>query len=449
MCVNVNKKRDFQNSKEWLYFSVLASLGFFIRFLWILTVQNPPISDFAVYQKLAESIFQNQGYSYLGYPTALRPPLYPIVLGYTYKLFGNTNIFYGKLLNVFLSLFISLLIFLIFKKIIKNKRLFWASFIFCVFLPNYIAYCNTLGTEILSLFLLTLIIFLQIYLKSNWLKYLTIGGLVGALSLTKTFFILYPVVITLTEWLNNKNIQKALKNLVLLTLGVLFVITPWTYRNYQKFNKIIPISWNSGIALFVNNNNENTHGGWMPISAVKTDEQFKTKLAQYGFQYNQNLESELDAILINPNLEALFREKALSWIIHHPFQFTLLGLLRIKNTFFLGASDIISWTMDSYYINLNPQFTRLFNVFRSLTDIIVYNINVFALAFLILNLKNLWRAIFTCKNLDFKITLPLLNLLFLIFIVFIFEGQPRYAFPFLWLNIVACAYIINEIREEK
>jgi len=435
-----------QSFKEWLYFSIAAGLGIFVRLLWIFKIPNTPTSDFAVYQTLAISIAQNQGYAYLGHPTALRPPFYPAVLGFAYKLFGSTDILYGKLLNVFLSFFICLFIFLIFKKIIVNKNLFWIAFISCVFLPNYIAYCNTLGTEILSLFLLTLVIFIQLYLKTNWTKYLLIGVFIGMFSLTKPFFVIYPPVVILIDWLKTKNLQRAFSNFIFLALGMILIITPWIYRNYQRFGKIIPISWNNGIALFVNNNDDNPYGGWMPISAVKTDEQFKEKLAQRGFQYKQDLQSESDAILINPNLEELFREKALSWIVGHPLQFILLGALRIKNTFFLGASDIISWTMNPISQNLEPKLLRLFNIFKSLADLIIYTTNIFAFVFLILNLKNLGRALFLQKTLSYPITLPLLNLLFLIFVVFIFEGQPRYAFPFLWLNILAELFIINNIR---
>src|SRR5208282_2208761 len=66
--------------------AAVACLGLFGRILLLLLSGNQPVGrlsgtgDQIRYQDLADSIFRGNGFTYAGQPTALRPPLYPILL---------------------------------------------------------------------------------------------------------------------------------------------------------------------------------------------------------------------------------------------------------------------------------------------------------------------------------------------------------------------------------
>ena len=103
-------------------------------------------------------------------------------------------------------------LFLIFNKVFKNKKIVYGLFILISFLPNMITYTNVLGTEILSVFLLSILIYLLVYLNEKNKKWnLVLQGFVcGILSLVKPFFMAYPIVILWILFMHKKDVKKLL-----------------------------------------------------------------------------------------------------------------------------------------------------------------------------------------------------------------------------------------------
>lgn len=121
------------------------------------------------------------------------------------------------------------------------------------------------------------------------------------------------------------------------------IIAPWTYRNYKNFNLLIPISYNGGYVLFINNNDNNKNGAWMQIANIDISDKLKKQFKKYNFNYRTIVEDEVDQVMLKPELNDLFKKEAKKWIINNPIKFIKIGTIRVKNTFFNGAGDIYQW----------------------------------------------------------------------------------------------------------
>ncbi len=137
---------------------------------------------------------------------------------------------------------------------------------------------------------------------NNKFRYAIIGLFIGLATLTKPFFILYPVIIAITEWLKNKNIKETFKIFFISYSIVFLIVAPWTYRNYKHFNLLVPVSYNGGYVLFINNNSNNQNGAWMRISDIDLSNKMKNKFKEYKFDYKGSIENEINQVMLKPEL---------------------------------------------------------------------------------------------------------------------------------------------------
>lgn len=426
------------------YFKIIIFLGILIRVFFILKVPCEPISDFQKYQQIATNIFMGKGHYYLGNPIAFQPMGYPFILGCFYKLIGSNNIILGKALNVVFSSVTLIIILKILFKISNNKKLIYITYTIITFLPNYIVYNNVLGSEILVTLLLSIIIYLQLCDFNNNLRYVLIGLFIGLATLTKPFFILYPIIVAIIQWLKNKNIKDTSKIFFVSFTIMCLVISPWTYRNYKNFNLFIPVSYNGGYVLFINNNSNNKSGAWMRIKDIDISNKLESKFKKYKFNYKTSVNNEVNQVMIKPKLNNILKEEAKKWIFNHPGKFIEMGLLRIKNTFFSGSGDIYQWGMNNQnkYKDtfLKNSYTKCF------TDYIIYILSFLAFFYVIYNFKNIVFSFFKKElKVNYIKSIIFLNVSYFICIPFVFEGQQRYDFPILFLCVISAISILNSI----
>jgi len=435
--------------KDKVYFSIIFLLGVFLRVIWIIGVKCKPVSDFETYQQIASNIFMNKGHSYLGQPVAFQGMGYPTALGYFYKLVGTNDVFYGKLFNVIISSLTLVFILAILIKLVNNKKNVYIIFIISTMLPNYIAYNNVIGTECLATLLMILVIFLQVSKFNYAIRYILIGILIGMLSLVKPNFLVYPVVISVIEWMKNKKLKEVAALFICAIISMCIIVAPWSYRNYKKYNLFVPVSYNGGYVLFINNNNNNSNGAWMPVGKVQVSEKVKKNMLECGLEHGSTLAIESKQVLFNPKLENVLKDEAKRWIVAHPIRFCSLGFMRVRNTFFSGAGDIQEWTMygadnNSIFINLMKSF-----YIRILLNSFIKVLSTIGIIYILINFKKMIVSIFNKeKNVDYEISIPAVNIAFFLAISFVFEGQPRYNFPVLFLLVFCTVEIFSGFREK-
>ncbi|WZL73575.1 hypothetical protein QBE52_02245 [Clostridiaceae bacterium 35-E11] len=430
---------------QYLYLTAVFIGALWLRVQWIKNVSNKPVFDFQAYQDIATNIFLNLGHSLNGTAVAFQGMAYPTVLGYVYKLAGNTDLMTAKIFNVILSMLTLIGIYFILIKITQRKFVIYGAYTITAFLPNYIAYNNVIGTEIFFTFLFVGLIVLQVYEFPKILRYPLWGILIGVTALTKPFFMAYPVVAAAIFWMRHKKIKETFFLLGVLLLMMTLTIAPWTYRNYQKFGRIIPISYNSGYVMYINNNGYNTTGAWMPLEEVDAPQGVKEQVSDILQKKNVKVAHEIEPII---------KKQAKEWIGQNPIEFIKLGSLRLQATFFSGSWDIDAWTMndtkeiDRVYKTWNKkeqtQYLRDKNFSRAFRDMIVYALNSVGILYALIAIVPMIFAFFKKDyKLKDEILLPAIHTLFFIAIYFVYEGQSRYNFPLLFLFAISAMVMMD------
>ena len=400
-----------------------------LRIYWILSMETVQLFDFANFHMVATNIATGHGHTMHGLPVAWQGAFYPYVLGAVFWLFGTTSEMAAKWLNIVFSMATLGLCWFIFKKMFENKAYALITLGAVAFLPQYIAYVNVIGTEVFFTMLLAGIVFVKMYFTDKKWVFVALGVLMGAAALTRPFMLAYPVILAVFMWTITKDIKRSAILTSMSVAVMVAIITPWTIRNYQHFGRFIPVSYNSGYVLFINNNDINVNGLWMdPMRVVANNPE---RLAI--------LEAAHDGRTIHQihELEPYFSAWAREWIMQNPIEYLKMGVLRVQRTFFDGAIDIPMWAA-----NVSPIYqeniTDLERYFHernhgflvSLAGIITLVINGSAFLFLVVKFKAYALAVFTkVKRVDGLTAVTYINFAFLVVVPFVYEGQPRYAYP--------------------
>lgn len=434
---------------EYAVIFLLSLVGFYMRVYIIHHIPTTQLFDFSTYYEVANNVYQNLGFTLQGYPIAFQGMGYSTILGYWFKLFNDHSELCAKWLNVIMSMGTIYLVYYILHRLKTSTFVRVLATVMVIFLPHHIAYCNTIGTEVMSAFLLAGVIAIQVT-PFNWkVKYPVLGIAVGIMALTKPFFLAYPLVLSLIAWLKDKEWKTALKLLVVVSVVMMIVVSPWTIRNYKKFGRFIPVSYNSGFNLYINNNPNNIHGGWQSFDDIYKTPELQEKI-------DQHLNNPLGSVKIASDIELDFKPEAQRWIKEHPIEFFKLGVIRVHSTYFAGAWDIEYWAMNDYRDQLlkerpedDKAIARHFNFMKALYDIVLYVISSFGLIFIIANIGKVMQGIVVMKKrIHEKTSIVFLNLSYISLVYFVYEGQPRYNFIVLFLLIISFALILDAYRKQ-
>lgn len=432
------KKRDY------IFLISIMIITTLIKVWFINNIPLTPVYDFETLYKVAVNLYNGNGFTLSGYEWGFQSYGYPLILSIFFRIAGSYSIFTAKIFNVIISTLTLPILFLTYNKIFKNKKITYSLFGISAFLPNMITYNNVLGTEILSVFLLSLLICLFVHMNARNKKInLLLQGLIcGVLALVKPFFMAFPVVILWVLFINKKNIKDLAKKASYLLVGFLLVLIPSIIKNYRQFNEFIPISYNGGFTLFVNNNSQNSSGSWMNASKVESSDEFEEELRKVGYELKVDAKTEKEQCLRNPKASAVFKNEAVRWIINNPIEFIQLGFLRIKNVFFSGANDIQLWSFEASTLNkLTTQEHRIFKIFMGIADALIFALSVSFFAVLIANVKNIFL-----EKTNINKSMVLWTLLFFCAVYFVVEGQARYNFPTLFLMIACVGFIMDNLK---
>ncbi|MBN2795146.1 MAG: glycosyltransferase family 39 protein [Clostridia bacterium] len=433
---------------KWEYGVVLlmALLGMFLRLYVIREIPTTQITDFDSYYKIAVNVATGYGFQLDGFPIAFQGMGFSTLLGIWFKIFNSTTQLTAKYFNVFLSMMTIAVLYVFLLQLVKKRGLRLVLIGAVIFFPQHIFYCNTIGSEVLSVFLLSLTLMIFVLKFNSWMKWILLGVVIGALALTKPFFIAYPLVIFASVWLSEKKLKKALSALVITFVAMALVIAPWTYRNYQKFDRFIPISYNSGFNLYINNNPHNTEGGWQSFDDIYKTPELQEKI-------NMHLDNPLHSVKIASDIELDFKPEAMHWIKNNLDEFMKLGVIRIQRTYFNGTWDIEYWTMNDYRESQKDEdpylLKRQMNFMKSLNDILLATVSVFGLWFILVHFKTVLLGFFNKKELNIWNIILFLNLSYVSLVYFVYEGQSRYNFVVLFLLIFAAGDWISQYIEKK
>ncbi len=215
--------------------------------------------DWQTYNMLAGEWMRSGSYSVHGVPYAYRPPLYPFFLMVVYEIFGQIPRL-GAAFNVVFSTGIVYLSYRI-VRIIRDEKTARITALILVFFPSQILFVNKLATEsIFTMLLLAGLFFVLFAAKRNKYALMFLAGVfIGLAALTRAIALAYLVLPVLFLFLQRDRILIELRNALLLILGMMIVVTPWMYRNYDLKGSFT-IATNTGINLLIGNAPESGMG---------------------------------------------------------------------------------------------------------------------------------------------------------------------------------------------
>jgi dolichyl-phosphate beta-glucosyltransferase len=211
------------------------------------------------YDELAANLVAGNGYRF--YPdtarTLMREPGYPVLLAGLLLTFGN-SFTVVKLTNVILALLTAWLMMRIAKKLAPdalsgNNLLTLAAPLLFLFHPGTLIAESRGGVEILFAFLITLfMLVLTNAIESNrWWLYLAGGIVLGITVSVRSTPMLFPfllLVYLLVFERRRLSVLSICRNVTLMIVAMLAVLSPWIVRNYALTGKFVPTASVLGVS---------------------------------------------------------------------------------------------------------------------------------------------------------------------------------------------------------
>lgn len=205
------------------------------------------VGDQERYVALAESVFEGRGLSYYGQPTALRPPIYPLLLAVSHVLFGSYYPLAVRLLQFLSGIAVAYVCMLMSKKLFGDRVCvgLWAGAA-ALALPTLIYISAELQTEQLATFLM--IVFLLFVLgEFQGMANCALGlGISSGFATLMRFNCAILVIIGAVVCIWSK---RGLRDACVVCLVSGLIISPWIVRNAVAFRGQILFSSHGGINL--------------------------------------------------------------------------------------------------------------------------------------------------------------------------------------------------------
>lgn len=385
-----------------LSFLHIIAVGLILRVLWVVFTDTALIVDAYSYYVHAKNLVFNGYYGFDGgQPDAFWPPGYPLFLAIFMLIFGETETIL-PLSNLVLYL-ITMAGVVKFAQFNYNDTIAKIAALVLVIWPNYIFLTNTGAKEAVVIALMSW----AIYCYFNFLHYSKLSHLLLAAVLVGMMVLVQPslgvifVALIITHFLSTRNIISSTALICVLVLGMVLVVSPWTIRNYQLYNAIIPVSTNGGVLFYSNNNNQVTPGYNDPPPSLKIDYPDPVEQSSKGF------------------------ELGLSWIKENPKEFLYLSYH--KGLYYLGNDDPSLWQIFNY----RGEGSRTFLYYIANMIINLFWIWIMAVILLRIHLGK--------NKLDSFENFVTLSFLGLLMVDMLFEAGTRHHMPLYPLMAILCA----------
>ncbi len=314
------------------------------------------------YHYIAVNLLEGNGYSHFNTPpyepSFYKPPVYPIFLAVIYKLFG-VSLNTVRIIQAMLDSLGCLLLFYLGRHYFNDKIAF-TIFALAIFCPITAVYTNLINPESLTLFLMTLSLWFvsKASLSGKPLFFFASGLSITLMAYTRQEFL--PFILIFGIYLFILHRKALASKIVLYSLAVIIIITPWIIRNYIHTNRVIPFTIAGGLGLTLwygtlgdTANDEASLNKFFhdnPEIKIKQDEWYEKVL--YG---RRNIDDKIEA-------DRYFMEMAINKIKRNPFKYLIINFMRMPRVWLNLHADEFTF--------LNSQKLRLFH--PNFEDILKY-----------------------------------------------------------------------------
>jgi len=252
-------------------------------------------------------------------PTASRPPLFPLVLSFIYRLagrnFGVWRVFNSMILAACLAMAVAL----------ARRVGGWAAagiaFLFAWRDPEIPPYANRYLTEGMAMLGVMALawLFLRTDEKKRARNLALAGGVFALLVLTRSMFVLwYPFVLALAAWSGSRAGGRARRSMLIFLIASVAVCLPWWVRNCVVLRSFMPMGTQGGINLCVGycDRARDSRGIW--FGQIKAEE-------------FHDFRSKAPGILYDRDRARYGMGRALGWIRRHPGSAFVLVFVKMRS----------------------------------------------------------------------------------------------------------------------
>lgn len=224
-----------------------------------------PRTDALHFDYMASALVNGEGFGYAivppnteeqREPTAFRAPLFPMLLGAVYAVFGEHSYGAGRVLNAFLGTTVVAALGVVAAQL-WSRRLAIVAMAIAAVHPALIVVGSSLQLEplLVTLALAAVAAALQHRRRPQGLRWpLVAGVLVGLAVLTRetAAFALLPVAFLVWRADVDRRAavgRRALRSPILVIAAAVLVVLPWTIRNWVVLDAFVPVSTSSGVGL--------------------------------------------------------------------------------------------------------------------------------------------------------------------------------------------------------
>ena len=281
-----------------LLLSILAA-GLIARIATVALFHPPIFGDDLDYIALGKSLAHGGAYELEGHPTAYRPPGYPLLLAFSFRLFGESLI-PVRAAQAAADLLSCFLVFVLGRKLFSERVGLIGAGIFALF-PIQILYVSIIMTETVFTTLLLLYLLICAGETDSWKRSIAAGIVLGAGTLVRPTILLLPAAVFAVRWMSGWTPAKNLKALGLTAGAALLIISPWLIRNFTEFGRIT-LTTNSGVNFWIG-----THSGASgsysfpensPLLAVKGEFAQSDMGIRLGFEFIREHPLEYGMLLV-------------------------------------------------------------------------------------------------------------------------------------------------------
>lgn len=202
--------------------------------------------------------------------TAFIPPIYPGLIAFMMVLFGPSALPALRILQALISTAGVVMVYPLGKILFKDRRVSFLAMLGAAISPHLVAGVVEINPGALEVFFLELTILLALYFthRRSRLGWLFVGVILGIGALHRPTILIIAPILIFHVFINsqNKELKTIFQTTILILLGAIIIISPWTLRNYLELSEFIPISSNGGINFWIGNNPQATGEFLYPIN---------------------------------------------------------------------------------------------------------------------------------------------------------------------------------------
>jgi 4-amino-4-deoxy-L-arabinose transferase-like glycosyltransferase len=228
--------------------------AFALRLAWSILVPMQPVSDGGAYDVFARNIVSSGTYGWkAGEPSAYWPVGTSAIYAAIYFIFG---FHYAPLTALNIAIGVASIFFAmeLAKRWSGNGTAFFAGGLMAIW-PLLVEYSTIMASELhFNAFILASFWVVGLKRPAGAVRCVVVGVLLAMACYIRPIGLLVLPLLFVPRLANDRRFGRYLASCVLAAVAMIAVILPWAYRNYAVFGKVVLISTNGGVNLWMGNN---------------------------------------------------------------------------------------------------------------------------------------------------------------------------------------------------